>query len=1015
MTPVGGERRFAGAVAKRLQSLGALLQGDRRALGAGESLKGFDIDNRWGRDALSRAYDDIMFRTMPMPGVKLPPLPEEEDGGGPAAGVPDVADEPAAAMYSGDAAQYRLMRRLGDALVRVGLIDQTSKPDAWHGLGASLSMRSKDFQKNVPRFLNRLLGLTLTEQQLAFAYFQAVFDAVVAAAKSRGEYDRGIQTMGAPLSLVERRVLHNDRASGAETLALTLKSDLGMPWDDAVAALREAADLAAERGEAVSPDNGFYIDRDIKSWGGTQRPRICLVVAAARDSRGGVQKYRIRRPNNGWLRFELSLSELLQTYKPQRDDARAKEVWDFWYTHTEEGCMHGTSCAKRARGEPCNFGGRKHNVNMVSGAVLPIWKVLHEVTAKSVYGRNAEGKKVAKAQVQRGALTDGTPVIGMTMLPEDHALVLAKLEEIEDLGGIEALAHATYGAGGVWAGADGVWVPADDDADTRAGVWRGGTGDLTALLTTARPGSGSADDGGDDSAGAGGATGSGSASDDEAEEVEGRGGARGRGRGAAAAAAAAGAAAAAPPPAGARAGAPARRRARAAAARRRARAAARGRGRGRATAARRAAAASSSGDDGEAGEAGEAEESDGGGDGGAAVIDLVSSDDAGGASSGAASEEETEEPEASSGASSEEEEEGSEGEATEASEMDTEMSATAAVVALAILLPGAASHGILVYPSSRNWLAYLNGTDWCPHCLNAGGVGATSGQGSLVWPAGRHGICGDPAGQPQVWDTAGEAQVTLREGQELSVDHIITENHAGRIDLALCDVDATSADGCTQLQRLDGRGEYWYQPMLASWSGGDPGYVQPAYFDGKGAWYLLPDIVGPAEGCTGQYSCTQFKGFVTFRTSWRLPDAAPCRRCKLLWHYTTAHNCWPPCAPGNKDEVTCPNGQAYATCGTSPAAYPEEFWNCADVRVVPASEGAAAAAHGARRGGGRRRRDGASPAAPAWEAKVELHTEPFGTPRQVRMSGGSWSVMRVERQRVAPPPADGARRLLCAD
>ena len=57
-TELGGERRFAASVARRLQSLGALTKGDRRAA-TGADLSHFNYDTAYGRTALKLMYQAI--------------------------------------------------------------------------------------------------------------------------------------------------------------------------------------------------------------------------------------------------------------------------------------------------------------------------------------------------------------------------------------------------------------------------------------------------------------------------------------------------------------------------------------------------------------------------------------------------------------------------------------------------------------------------------------------------------------------------------------------------------------------------------------------------------------------------------------------------------------------------------------------------------------------------------------------------------------------------------------------
>ncbi len=61
ISQLAGEQRFASTVAKRLESLGALTHGDRRATET-RDLSQFNLDTRFGRAALDRVMAVMLSR-----------------------------------------------------------------------------------------------------------------------------------------------------------------------------------------------------------------------------------------------------------------------------------------------------------------------------------------------------------------------------------------------------------------------------------------------------------------------------------------------------------------------------------------------------------------------------------------------------------------------------------------------------------------------------------------------------------------------------------------------------------------------------------------------------------------------------------------------------------------------------------------------------------------------------------------------------------------------------------------
>ena len=206
-TDVGGEARFASAVARRLAAMGAITKGDRRAeIGP---LDSFNFDTPFGKRALKALLAAVFEGGSPL----LPGL--------------------------GAADSTEATEALAEAFALLGLAD------------------AKEREKlEVRKFLNRLLGLPLREQGLLFEQFTTGLDNVVSAAKRDGKYDEGMADIsGSSVQLLEDEApLWTDPVTGARTSVALVQSDRGVSFEAACTQLAES--LAGSKAEEEAEEAG---------------------------------------------------------------------------------------------------------------------------------------------------------------------------------------------------------------------------------------------------------------------------------------------------------------------------------------------------------------------------------------------------------------------------------------------------------------------------------------------------------------------------------------------------------------------------------------------------------------------------------------------------------------------------------------------------------------------------------------------------------------------------------------
>lgn len=321
-TDVQAEKRFLSTIARRLDTLGAITRGQRQTGGQGLFRPEDNLESPYAHAALRQFY----------------------------------------------------------LLIYAGKVEQCSLETFETMTGLSLTDGSGCLRDELPpitTFLNRLLALTISMQNVLFTVFEQLLSAKVESAVASGSYDVGLETLVADsFDVTSSEPIYVHPATGAETRLLTI----AMRERNQPLLLDKALDLLCEPGARLLVNSR------------SKRAAVQLPARSVMLDDGEVERrVRLIRPME---RLNLALSHLPETAWAKVDERTFSAVWRAEVAQVEEFT--------------------ESELHIVTGLLLPIWKRLPEESTR-VYrlqtddGMSIVGRRVSPAWAASATATTDTP------------------------------------------------------------------------------------------------------------------------------------------------------------------------------------------------------------------------------------------------------------------------------------------------------------------------------------------------------------------------------------------------------------------------------------------------------------------------------------------------------------------------------------------------------------------------------------------------------------------------------